>query len=883
MNTTGSTIHPAASKILPLFFAREANSIAAGAFWGAIAAAIIRAFSFDELFRKFLVSSYGQSLNHFSNPWVYLWYACVAAIAGALFLALRYHTLFGRAMKSLKLGVTSGLRASTFVITIAVLVLEQIPPWHRIVTAVSALVCLICASAWLHLCAARAKVRAPTEEDVRVSTESRRIAGTVALESDDPIQTWAEDTLGRAALVDSLSLRILISKSPVIALYGDFGSGKTSVLNLLREHLSGKAIIVAFNTWLPGSQETLASYLMSDIASECQKEYIIPGLRSITRRFARALGKSLPLFGGLPELLPAATQKDDILMLQHTLARLPKRVVVLLDELDRMDETEIRTLLKVIRGVSSLPNLSFVCTAEQKKLVKAMRGDTDEERNLYFEKFFPVAIQVPNPENSELKRAGIERVVSSLRAHDWFVSKAEEEKFQERLLEIWDLRISPYCGTLRAIGLLANDVAGAAAPLRREVDPVDLVLVELLRRFEPGVYDLVSRNGLVLTGGTGIIRGGLYYPDEQKKRDLDRFREDVSKTCEDETRLSNIKAILGELFPDYAKAENLRWFERPRRKNAKSADIRISDADIFPAYFRYELPKAIFSTLDLEQFIEASRQASNEDERREIFRVKLVSMSRGSLLRDDFLRKLADSVHEVDLPIGKSWVFGALTLAADLTYDLFSAFGESGHVIRMIIRVTEKLPEAGRSAFLSECILYSTDDTIPLRILRNLTDPKSDGYRGVTYADLYPAFITRMRSRYGPDVDARNIDLSSSDPDAFMQWGNQSNKDVTPDPKDREIQRDFWLRRIDQSRARLGEVFETFIMPQRYHYDHDPTDFIEYKLPVENLRKLFETLPDGEQLTKLQRNGLRRLGEFLEGKYVNGTPFREAEDINDEE
>jgi hypothetical protein len=884
MGATGSTVHPVASKILPLFLAREAKSVAAGIFWGAIAAAVIRAVSSDEFFRQFLVSSYGPSLHHFSHPRTYLWYACVAAIAGTLFLALRYHTLFGRALRSWKLGVTSGLRASSLVITIVALVLEQIPPWHRMVTAVAALLCLVWASAWLHLRAARAKERVPTEEDVRVSTESRRIAGTAALESDDSIQTWAEDTLDRAALVDSLSIRILVSKSPAIALNGDFGCGKTSVLNLLREHLVGKAIVVAFNTWLPGSHETLTSYLMSDIASECQKEYFLPGMRSITRRFAQALGKSVPVLSGLPELLPAATQKDDIQSLRDSLARLPKRVVVLLDELDRMDKKEVRTLLKVVRGVSSLPNLSFVCASEQKKLLEAMRGDTVEERNRYFEKFFPVAIRVPNPDKDELKRAGIERVVRSLRARDWFVSNPEEEEFQKRLLEIWDQRLSPYCGTLRAIGLLANDVAGAAAPLRREVDSIDLVLIEALRRFEPQIYDLVSLSGMALTGGEGVHRGGLYYPHEERKRDLDRFREGVSGAFEDQARLNNVKAVLGELFPDYAKAENLRWLLRPRRKSAGSSDLRISDADIFPAYFRYELPKAIFSTLELGQFIEASSRAKDEEERREVFREKLRSMDRGSLIRDDFLRKLEESVPKADLPIAKSWVFAALTLATDLTYDFLSAFGESGYVMRMIIRVTRQIPEAERSSFLSECILASTDDTIPFRILNLLTNPqKSADYCDVKFAELYPAFIGRMRLRYGPEADAQHMDLSSSDPKAFAQWGDRTIQNVDADPKDRDIQRDFWLRSIGQSKAMLGEAFETFIMPQRYQYDRDPTSFIECKLPVEDLRRLFETLPEEEPLTKPQRDGLRRLREFLEGKYVNGTPFRNAGEANNEE
>jgi|ERR1700687_1569149 len=44
--------------------------------------------------------------------------------------------------------------------------------------------------------------------------------------------------------------------------------------------------------------------------------------------------------------------------------------------------------------------------------------------------------------------------------------------FPKRIESVWDGRIAPFCKTLRAVGLLANDLSFAAAPLRREVDPV---------------------------------------------------------------------------------------------------------------------------------------------------------------------------------------------------------------------------------------------------------------------------------------------------------------------------------------------------------------------------------------------------------------------------
>ena len=241
----------------------------------------------------------------------------------------------------------------------------------------------------------------------------------------------------------------------MVALFGDFGSGKTSTLNLLREHLQGKAIVVSFSTWLPGSKETLTSYLMADIANECQKDYMVPGLRRSTRGLANALAQSVPLLRGISELFPAATQKDDIENLRTALRRLPKRIVVLLDELDRMEQSELRTLLKVIRGISELPNLSFVCAAERETLVETIRGNLNDKSNLYFEKFFPVAIPIPKIGDSDLRAAGTQRLVSTLRNRSWFESEAEEKSSSAK-------KSMPYgtVGSARHVGPSRGRVVG---------------------------------------------------------------------------------------------------------------------------------------------------------------------------------------------------------------------------------------------------------------------------------------------------------------------------------------------------------------------------------------------------------------------------------------
>jgi hypothetical protein len=203
---------------------------------------------------------------------------------------------------------------------------------------------------------------------------------------------------------------------------------------------------------------------------------------------------------------------------------------------------------------------------------------------------------------------------------------------------------------------------------------------------------------------------------------------------------------------------------------------------------------------------------------------------------------------------------------------VFPFLAEAGHVLRIVIRVTEKMtPDSEREALLSQCIVETTDDTMAFQILTILTKKMSDSDLRVSFAQLYPAFIKRMRQRYGRNVDAANIDLSTSAPRAFNLWGTVSIKDeaVTVDPEDRAIQYDFWRRYIGNSNVQFAQAFEGFFMPIGL-YQEDPALPIENKIPVADLRKFYDELPNDEPLSEREHKSLRRLKRLLDGDFKNG-------------
>lgn len=102
--------------------------------------------------------------------------------------------------------------------------------------------------------------------------------------------------------------------------------------------------------------------------------------------------------------------------------------------------------------------------------------------------------------------------------------------------------------------------------------------------------------------------------------------------------------------------------------------------------------------------------------------------------------------------------------------------------------------------------------------------------------ELRPAFIDRMRRQYGPEANAQ-MDLATSDPEAFLQWG-WVHPHADRDTENQRIQRDFWLRRVGRSRKRLAEVFDAFIMLRKFAYPNDLAPVVENTLPIATLERL---------------------------------------------
>ena len=167
------------------------------------------------------------------------------------------------------------------------------------------------------------------------------------LSPDRPLSDASADALGHAAFAAHLA-SVIATLSPkdgiTVGLYGDPGGGRTTALNLtraaLREHpAAAKWTVVDWNPWL------------------------LSGGADLEQRFVQLLASAA--LGASSDQLPDPTQIPALLAkVASTLGSGDKRVVVLIDDADRLVPDRLAELLRLLASAAPIANLVFVIVAQ---------------------------------------------------------------------------------------------------------------------------------------------------------------------------------------------------------------------------------------------------------------------------------------------------------------------------------------------------------------------------------------------------------------------------------------------------------------------------------------------------------------------------------------
>lgn len=600
---------------------------------------------------------------------------------------------------------------------------------------------------------------------------------------DRPVTTFAEDKLDRKPLILSLVRRLISDGAAVVALIGAYGDGKTSILHLLESELKNrKSIVVRFKSSLPGDELTLVSTLFNSIAGQLRGRFFVHRLGRILARFARRIsGPASKATSSLREMFAEPSQQDDLRELTDKLANLPvHRVVVLLDDMDRMQGSELRMLLKIIRATEGYPKLSFVCAFNKKALVDSLvrhqvidrisfnfaakgktvtsgtavgqvAADDTHAGYEYLEKFFPVQVPVPKLDDAQIGKEFDARFHQFAERNGLSTLPDDTAAFNEVFRPLWKPYFLRSLTNLRKINSYFNALNASFSLVNGEVNLMDFMCIELLRQTEPEIYEQVYKN-----------RSLFYYPewdilrwDERKIASEDAnedkaaetaFAEVFGKLDEQEHRFA--VSLLGEIFPKVNAYRGVRGPSPSGKPNEVAADKNkhIYHPDHFTTYFSLHVQDGYVSTQEIDGLIAGASERKSPSEMQEYFITYLRSLA--GLKKYRFFEKMVRHHDKLGDPQARALVVSLAREANGLAHDDF----EMGPAIRLMVQLARRFKKSRQiTEVLKDVVGRSTSDALVIGLLRFITDKPQEAFENPAFVDipaLKDAFATRMKAKY---------------------------------------------------------------------------------------------------------------------------------------
>lgn len=323
---------------------------------------------------------------------------------------------------------------------------------------------------------------------------------------DNPIEHIVDDKFGREPIVGLIvdSINALVSADHtcmVYGIYGKWGEGKTSLMNFVKERLLSQGEddginIVEFNPWLVNNDEALLREFFTTIMSDPEqkikdafKKYgslAIYASKTIVNAVVPSLGSRIA------ELLGVA--KDTILNQDATLGDLKKKaseaikdsgrhLVIIIDDVDRLDKEELHSVLRLIRQVADFDNCIYIVAMDVDMVAKSISdyhgsGSVQDGRK-FLDKIVQVPITLPQISSVDMLKFISQELALSF-----------DDLLVEQVEEITEVLI-PFIGTYRDLKRYCNQMKFVYPHLKGEVNTKDLFLLEAIKMVNAEAYQRI--------------------------------------------------------------------------------------------------------------------------------------------------------------------------------------------------------------------------------------------------------------------------------------------------------------------------------------------------------------------------------------------------------
>jgi len=314
---------------------------------------------------------------------------------------------------------------------------------------------------------------------------------------DEPLGKDKVDELGYDEYAERLSNKILAShfnKSFAIGINGRWGLGKTSFIDLLKRNLSGHDFIeVNFNPWNSSNPKSIIQDFFDTI-----QQVISPHHSSLSRLLIQYSNKLITLDDNaisrsIQATVTFATGFESIDSLfneiNDALKKIGKKIIVFIDDLDRLDKEEIIEVIRLMRNTANFHNTFFIVAYDKNYVTSALEEHNPYNHEKFLEKIFQIEVTLPFFNKDIFRRKLAEKIKHAF--PEQYHSSIEREIIGTASMV--PTYLNDWLETMRDVTRLTNSLLLNLNRLMGEVEFFDFLRLELLRLKYPAAYELLFK------------------------------------------------------------------------------------------------------------------------------------------------------------------------------------------------------------------------------------------------------------------------------------------------------------------------------------------------------------------------------------------------------
>lgn len=535
------------------------------------------------------------------------------------------------------------------------------------------------------------------------------------LKVDKPITKISEDFLGRKDFSSTITNAIIeyndvSNESLTIGLYGEWGSGKTSIINMIIEDVEKEddILVFKFEPWLYSDTQQLISQFFKDFSKIIShKEYgkeaenigkeletyatffdllsLIPEpttffiTQGVSKVF-KSVGKSSKKWGNLK----SKNLSELKISIEKHLRKLNKKILIVIDDIDRLNNTEIRQIFQLIKSLGNFPNTIYIASMDRNVVVNALQEVQQGNGSDYLEKIIHVPLNVPS--------------ISEDKVHEFLFSKFNEilKNVQDKDFDqtywgnVYHSGFKHFFKNIRDVVRYINVLRFNFSAIGSNVNIVDLIAITGVQVFEPQIYTLIKNNPNMFTGSN---RDGYSNNDTEEQKVKVFFENSYEKL--EKIDSENYLTFMQELFIKIKEIYTNTTYTGSMSECRKEG--KLCSPEFFNIYFKTSLDDKIISKPKIEEYISKASDEAN-------FREAVLELNKSNMIYK-FLDRLNDYAYEMDNE--KSQVISKVLIDLGDSFPerkgMFS-FGKEIYVGRSIYQLLNKLSKEERFEILNESI-----------------------------------------------------------------------------------------------------------------------------------------------------------------------------------